>query len=97
MKVAIGELLVAAADCHADHEPVPVAAPVEDATGVLLETKVDDDHALQLALLVATGVWLEEVATAGVVLHEVEVLVQTGTETVHGQSVTVKVVLAVIV
>ena len=29
--------------------------------------------------------------------QEVEVLVQTGTETVHGQSVTVKVVLAVMV
>jgi len=33
-----------------------------------------------------------EVLAAGVSLHEVEVEVQTGTETVHGQSVMVRVV-----
>lgn len=50
--------------------------------------------ALEVELLLPFGVVVEAVAELS---HEVEVLVQTGTETVHGQSVTVKVVLAVIV
>jgi len=92
--VAIG-CLVASGDCH---DPVPLAAPVaaatpvEAATGVLL--RVDgaaepEAQADQLASLEASTGLLVELA---VVEQDVEVLVQTGTETVHGQSVTVRVV-----
>jgi len=85
-------LEVASGVCHADHEPVPVTAPVEAATGVLV--RVDgvaaELQADQLAALEAsTGLLLVDEA---VVEQDVEVLVQTGTETVHGQSVTVRVV-----
>lgn len=76
---------------QADHEPEAEAAPVPVATaGVLeverLETPVF--HALQSED--------EDLSSTGVELlaQEVEVLVQTGTEMVHGQSVTVRVVEA---
>lgn len=70
MKVAIGDLLVASADCHADHEPVPVAAPdeaVDEATGVLLETKVELAQSFQLvtAEQTADGVEVEHDEVTG--------------------------------
>lgn len=75
--------------CHADQEPVPVTAPVEAATGVLVRVDgaAEDAQTDQLAELEgSTGLAL------AVVEQDVEVLVQTGTETVQGQSVTVRVV-----
>lgn len=63
---------------------------VDAATGVTLEaaTGVAEDQAAHVAEL--------EAAT-GVETQEVEVLVQTGTEMVHGQSVMVRVVVEVMV
>jgi len=70
---------------------VPEAAPVPAATGVLLRVEAvgtaPELHAAQVeltALEASTGVEVSE--------QDVEVLVQTGTEMVHGQSVTVRVV-----
>jgi len=107
--VAIGCLAVASGVCHADHEPVLEAAPVEAATGVLEIVLSEDGEAELHAAHVddgSTGV-LEEVETelhaaqlelgsTGVeeLEQDVEVLVQTGTEMVQGQSVTVRVVEA---
>jgi len=100
--VAIG-CLVASDDCH---DPVPLAAPVAAATpvaatGVLLsvdgaaapEAQADQPTELEAS----TGLPAEELAplpapAVAVVEQDEEVLVQTGTETVHGQSVTVRVV-----
>lgn len=76
----------------------------DEASGVLAEladcqsAHVDDGS--DFLLLVLDHAAQVDEASAGlveVVEHEVEVLVQTGTEIVHGQSVTVKVVLAVMV
>lgn len=65
--------------------------PVDEASGVFLVLLLLEPHGSQ-APDEASGTLL-----VPVVAHEVVVLVQTGTEIVHGQSVTVRVVLAVTV
>lgn len=85
--------------------PVPVAAPVPAATGVLARVEAvgiaEELHAAQVelasALEASTGLLeastgLLEAIPVAVSEQDVEVLVQTGTEMVHGQSVTVRVV-----
>lgn len=89
--------MVAAGVCLADDEPVPEAAPEAAATGVP-ETVLSEDGAAELqAAQLELAATLEPSAgllddAAAVLEQDVDVLVQTGTEMVHGQSVTVKVV-----
>lgn len=71
------------ADCQSAH--------VDDGSDFLVLDLVEEAE-FQSAQVEEPSAGLVEV-----VEHEVEVLVQTGTEIVHGQSVTVKVVLAVMV
>lgn len=73
---------------HADQLP---SVDDDALTGLELVLELTDCQSAQVE---APSAGLVEVE---LLEHEVEVLVQTGTEIVHGQSVTVRVVLAVMV
>lgn len=85
---------------QADQTPVPVAGSVPTATAGVLEVtrlatpELQALHSTELDGTEPDGTELDGSTGVELLEQDVEVLVQTGTEIVHGQSVTVRVVEA---